>query len=310
MQQKSIIVTHVNPDWDALGASWLLSRFHPATQNATLAFVSAKSPDEVLLQTATAVVDVGLCLAPEKLRFDHHQDDSDPTLSATGLVYKYLCDSGIAKKHPHALTHIESLIRLINDIDVGRRWPESEFSFNLGIHGLLSAERFRLSQVVPRDALFAETAKWAFGTLDLLSNKLAYERTQQNELQRKLVYYSEDRKFCAARSANAMAAFEAGAHVVLIQASPTYLPSGEITYPITLSRAPGIESPCIADVVISILDDSSLNLSHEMRKELTRWWQHPAGFYAGRGTTKAPCGDPIAIKLEELAHIVDAAWKR
>ncbi len=310
MQQKNTIVTHVNPDWDALGASWLLSRFHPDTQNATLAFVSAKAPDEILLGAATAVVDVGLCLDPATLRFDHHQENSDPTLSATGLVYKFLCDTGIAKKHSHSLTHIESLVRLINDIDVGRRWPESEFSFSLGIHGLLSAERFRLSQVVARETLFAETAKWAFGTLDLLSNKLAFERTQQIELQRKLVYCSEDRKFCAARAANAMAAFESGAHVALIQANPTYLPSGEITYPITLSRAPGIASPSIPEVVASILEDGTINLSQEMRKELTRWWQHPAGFYAGRGTTKAPCGDPIAIKLEDLAHIVDAAWKR
>jgi hypothetical protein len=305
-----LIVTHVNPDWDALASSWLLLRFHPGLANAKLAFVSAKEPNEDLLRAATAVVDVGLRHDTATLRFDHHQENSDPKLSATGLVFKHLKESGIAKIHSHALAHLEPLVGLINDVDVGRRWPEAEFSFSLGIHGLLSAERFRLSTAVPKEHLFTEVSQWAFATLDLLCNKLSFEMSQQEELQRRMIYSSADKRFCAARSVGAMAAFEAGAHIALIQASPTHLPTGVVTFPITLSRAPGVAAPDIGDVITSILEDKTVHLSDEIREELKRWWQHPAGFYAGRGTSKAPCPDPISINLEELAKIIDNAWKR
>lgn len=311
MPNTAFIVTHVNPDWDALGAAWLLSRFHPKTTHAQLMFVTAKNPDADMLRAATAVVDVGLVYDAKNLRFDHHQEDYAENLSATGLVYKHLVESGIAGNYFNNLQHIEPLVRLINNVDLGERAPEGEFSFQFGIHALLSAERYRLSTQTDKENLFSEVARWAFGILNLLSEKMSHEARQRIALENKLVYRSEDKRFCAAKSTNDMTVFSAGADVALVMSeSGARLPSGQTTHPITLSRAPGKKEPDIAGLVEEILTKAGPNLDANLREELERWWRHPAGFYAGRGTPKAPCGLPIEIDFLKLAKLVDAFWKR
>ncbi len=310
MPRTAFIVTHVNPDWDALGAAWLLSRFHPKTTHAQLVFVTAKNPPAEILAAATAVVDVGLLYNPHSLRFDHHQEDYTENLSATGLVFKHLKESGVANNYFNNLAHLEPLVKIINDIDMGYRGPDAEFSFQFGIHALLSAERYRLSTIIDKENLFAETARWAFGILDLLSEKMSHETRQRIALESKLVYRSEDGKFCAAKGTNDMTIFSSGADVALVVNDASKLPSGQLTYPITLSRAPGKKEPDIALLVQKILTESGDKISQSLREELERWWKHPAGFYAGRGTPKAPCDIPIAVNFLELAKLVDAAWGR
>jgi hypothetical protein len=306
----AFIVTHVNPDWDALTSAWLLSRFHPKTTHAQLVFVTAKNPPAELLSAATAVVDVGLAYDPNALRFDHHQDDFTENLSATGLVFKHLKENGIANNYFNNLAHIEPIVKLVNNIDMGDRGPEAEFSFQFGIHALLSAERYRLSTMVEKENLFSETARWAFGILDLLCEKMSHEAKQRIAFESKMVFRSEDNKFCAARGTNDMTVFSSGADVALIMTDGSRLPTGGITYPLTLSRAPGKKSPNIAELVESILAQNSHAISPTLRDELTRWWKHPAGFYAGRGTPKAPCEIPITVDFLELAKLINDAWKR
>lgn len=47
---------------------------------------------------------------------------------------------------------------------------------------------------------------------------------------------------------------------------------------------------------------------YKMRDELGRWFLHPGGFFAGRGT--APVFEPVDIDIVTLAQALDAAWKR
>ncbi len=310
MSNTAFIVTHVNPDWDALTASWLLSRFHPHTNHAQLVFVTAKNPPAEILNAAAAVVDVGLCYNPKTLRFDHHQEDFNENLSATGLVFKHLKATGIAKNYLNELAYIEPIVKLVNDIDMGVRGPESDFSFSLGIHALLSAERYRLSTTVDKENLFTEIARWAFGILDLLSEKMHHETKQRLALESKLVFRSADGRFCAARSTNDMTVFSSGAEVALIMSDGIKLANGAISFPITLSRAPGIKEPDIPQIVNNVLLVSNDDVPDSIRTEMQRWWQHPAGFYAGRGTPKAPCETPIALDFHALAKIIDKHWIR
>ena len=47
-----------------------------------------------------------------------------------------------------------------------------------------------------------------------------------------------------------------------------------------------------------------------MYAELQSWYRHEAGFFAGRGTAKAPREDTIAVDLADVARAIDSIWTR
>lgn len=104
------IVTHLNPDVDAICSVWAIRRFMPDFSDARVIFVPAgdtldnKDPD---IDPKIIHVDTGLG------KFDHHQIDTD--ICATVLVYRFLKDNNWLKE-----SEIEALRRLsvlINDMD-------------------------------------------------------------------------------------------------------------------------------------------------------------------------------------------------
>lgn len=124
---RKVIVTHHAPDLDAIGSSWLLKKFdvqHHA--DAKFTFVN---PGEQLSAAAAAElevtdlsnithVDTGLG------KFDHHQADRGKQfISATSLVYDYLC-----QLHPDLTTDrpLKLLVDIITEIDhFGEiHWPD------------------------------------------------------------------------------------------------------------------------------------------------------------------------------------------
>jgi hypothetical protein len=310
MNGTSYIVTHVNPDWDALTSAWLLRKFFPGLSHADLRFASAKAPDPELLAGAAAVVDVGLKYDIDTLRFDHHQEGFDPNTSSSKLVFEFLKTCQHAQRFPHRLEHIACWIDLVNMIDTGHRNAETQFSFSMGLHALLSSEKVRLARKCPRDEVFSRTAEWAFDMLDLLEEKLRYERTQKVDLERKEIIWSSDRRFCVGFEVSEMALFDAGAEVALVLGRPIAQPTGGLSFPITLSRAPGKKEPHMGQLVEHILEHHASEINDSTRAELQRWWRHPTGFYAGRGTAKSPCTEPICINARELGELLDRVWVR
>lgn len=107
------IVTHLNPDQDAIFSVWLVKRFFPGWQNAEVKFVPASEtlnhlpPDE---NPDIIHVDTGLG------KFDHHHT-GDKTICAGVLVLR-------AVKNPHsALLRIAEIIRAV-DHALERSWPD------------------------------------------------------------------------------------------------------------------------------------------------------------------------------------------
>lgn len=92
-----IIVVHTSPDWDAIGSVWLLKKFLPGWDSASLEFVPAgqryknkdlkiKAGEEVIEDYAgDDVIHADTGLGP----LDHHQT-SDKNVSATSLVWDYV----------------------------------------------------------------------------------------------------------------------------------------------------------------------------------------------------------------------------
>ncbi len=108
--ETKTIVTHISPDLDAIGSSWLIKRYMPDWDSADHAFVPAgqtldgKDPDADPL---IIHVDTGLG------KFDHHQ--LKERTSATKRVFDYLAEEGNVKEKD--LIAIEHMVQFITEID-------------------------------------------------------------------------------------------------------------------------------------------------------------------------------------------------
>lgn len=108
-----LIVTHINPDLDAIVSVWLIRRFFPTWKESELFFVPAgktfrnSTPDD---DPDIIHVDTGFG------KFDHHQTDQN--ICAATLVYKEV------KKRHHLSDEnqevLERLLAVVLEIDHGR----------------------------------------------------------------------------------------------------------------------------------------------------------------------------------------------
>lgn len=304
------IVTHVSPDFDAIVSVWLLQRFG-GFEEASVSFVNTGNPDATLLENASAIVDTGKQFKPDKLRFDHHHLSGQAAndTCATMQVWQHLVKSSPSSE----LLNLHPLIDLIFYGDTGR--PEANASRELGIHALLSS--FKSTR--PTDQAIMD---YGFSILDALNSRLQAKAKARAELAEKTVYKSADSLVWAIKhgsQGSSFAAYDEGARLVIFEGEPIEVEGG-ITYPIGLMRGGEWLEPYCGKIVERIIEVCDYELASgtigdfrfesNLKTELSRWFLHPAGFFAGRGTAKAPVFDPIAISLEALAQLVDRVWER
>ena len=118
---EKIIVTHFNPDLDAICSVWLLKRFDSDFNNAEVVFVPAGQTykDAKVGEDEDIVhVDTGLG------KFDHHQH-KERSICAAKLVFNYLKSQRKELEENKALLQ---LIEVVCDIDHFGEvlWPEPE----------------------------------------------------------------------------------------------------------------------------------------------------------------------------------------
>lgn len=280
------IVIHVAPDLDCITGAWLLQRYGGLAENP-IVFVNTGSPDASLLKSARAVVDTGRDYHPESLRFDHHQDPTLP--SAAQLVYNWVCAQNPAAEH---LWHI---VETVDAHDRGLPHPSASHSRGMGLHAIYGASR-------PDDD--AGSLAWGYQLLDALDKA---ERTRvegRKLLDAHTVYRSGDGLVVALRDApqaTSAAAFARGARLVVFA---DYAKNA-----IGCQRAQEWADPHVGALVDTVLHTSDTvgPLTHA---ELARWFRHPAGFFAGRGTAKAPSTDLIAVDVAEIAQELDRWYQR
>lgn len=298
------IVTHTSPDWDAIGAVWLLLRFG-GLADADVVFVNTGQPGDI--GSATAVVDTGRELDPLRLRFDHHQLPGAEAneCSATSLVFQWL------HTDDNRLEYLAPLIDLIYAGDTGRAGYGADTSRMVGIHALLSAWKAR---GLDDHALLMS----GLDTLDTLNDHLRLRAEARAALVGRVVYRSDDGLIVAIKNAPphaTSAAHEMGARLVVFQSD------GEATNAIGIMRAGEQQEPHVGRLVQAILDRAPRVFMEQtvattpqavqaMIAELQSWFLHNGGFFAGRGTAKAPDPRPIDADLRDIAAAIDAAWKR
>lgn len=283
------IVGHVAPDWDCITALWLLQRFGGFAE-AEIKLVNTGTPDPEVLAGAVAVVDTGRVLDIPDHRFDHHQLDDPNSTCAAMQVYKR-----IVRVVP-ALAYLEPLIALIYAGDTGK--PEAAQSRIVGIHAQLSAWKAR---GLADELLIAV----GYDVLDDLAAHLLRQHEARQTLDAHTVYRSADGLLVALEQSSraaVQAAHDAGARLVL------WHRTFEHTETVELWRGgTGPDVDC-GKVVRSAIAD--LVLLIDERDELSSWYLHSAGFYAGRGSDKAPDARPLRASAAILAAYLDAAWER
>lgn len=284
------IVTHQHPDMDAIGAAWLLQRYG-GLADCTVKFVNTGDPDQALLDSAAAVVDTGGVYDTDLLRFDHHTAEPN---SATMMVYRALT------KGRKDMAHLEPLIDLIHADDIGD--PLANQSREVGMHALLSASW-------AEGQSDSEACRFGMMLLNMIDGHLKSRHDARQQFWAKVVYKSDDNSFMAIKDGNKEATdalFEhVGAAIVLFQ-SEIDQPDGSKSYAIGMQRNQKDTTPHLGELVVRAMDDPDTSVA--IRQELMTWFLHPVGFFAGRGTAKAPSSVPIAIDLKELALALDRNW--
>lgn len=299
----TLIITHTNPDWDAITGVWLLERYG-GFDNAEVAFVNTGNPDQELLEKADAVVDTGKVWDTIRCRFDHHHlpgqqaNDTCATKQVFDYVWSYRYD--LAGGMDTEIEHLRPLVDLIFAGDTGR--PEANASREIGLHALLSGYKaWYKEQNPPNEILVA----YGFGLLDVLDVRLRQQAVAKAELAEKAVYKSEDGLVWAIKGStgSTFAAYEEGARIVVFEGEPIEVDGGT-TYPVGIMRAGEWQEPHVGNLAEAVGENPLFT------NEIGKWFKHPAGFFAGKGTPKAPVFEPPDVELVALAKAIDAAWIR
>lgn len=310
----AIIVIHTNPDFDCITGAWLLRRFVPGFEEAIIEFVNTGNPDQVILSRADAVIDTGKIYDPSDFRFDHHQlpGQASSDTCAAAQVFNYLVGKG------GDLAYLQPLIDMIFCGDTGRKDSGADWSRLTGIHALLSGLKAICKERLATEHSFQT---WTFDEhifadgckiLDALETHLRHRYQAKLELDSKVVYKSSDNLLWAIRHGSAgstFAAFEEGARLVVWEGEPLEVKGG-ISYPIGVNRAPEWNWPHCGELIDGLISALDPELSGEIIQELSSWFKHPAGFFAGRGTAKAPVFKPVEIDLERMTRHLDIQWQR
>lgn len=292
-----MIVTHTSPDFDAIGYVWLMQRFGGGADQP-VAFVNTGNPDPDVLASAWSVGDTGREFDPANRRFDHHQlpGRASNDTCATTQTYEWLLSQDATPE----LVAIRPIVELIFCGDTGSPLAGAEWSRNVGIHALLSAQKIRRRSD-------AELMDYGCTLLDDLASVAISRQRGAAQLNMFTTYRSRDGLIVAldgAPQSTTSAAFEAGAKLVFFASEDRG------------SYARGVQRGNSEDGqphVGELIDLVACNTPHlDLITELNQWFLHPAGFFAGRGTAKAPCDTPMreGLTIALIASAVDGVWQR
>lgn len=280
------IVIHQRPDFDCIGAGWLIERY--LLPCAEIRFVRSGQTDE----TATAVVDTGGELDEARLRFDHHQlTGFAANTSATMQVYVYLLTSG------HQVEHLHELMNLIDACDLGIQSQEANTSRTLGIHALLSARKA---------AGASDIELWHYGCslLDDIAAGLLVRHNAQQEFQDSIAWSDEELGVVVLKPDTAQgvsfAAYDAGYDLVFFEGQAKT--GGYVRGMMRRSGCVRYHCGNMVEDLMKYCEDNEWGNS--VHGELATWFRHPAGFFAGISEKGGASNVPCAVPLVSLATLM------
>lgn len=302
-----MIVTHTAPDLDAVCSVWLLKNYGDM-QDHEVVYVNTGAPDPSILEAAAAVVDTGREYDVTRWRFDHHQfpGKGANATCAAALVWDWLiARAPIPSTRFDVLMSIEPLVRLVQQADTGGNEWGANWSRSVGLHALFSSEKVRLRSL-PADVSDPALYQYGADLLDRLAEHLYLQSRARATLREHTVYCSDDGLVRALRDAPqgaTYAAHEEGARLVVF-ADYTRNAIGVVRggegQDVHCGRL--VDAIC-ADTIVGPRDEAIVS-------ELLTWYRHESGFFAGRGTAKAPREDAIIVDVADVARALDRSWQR
>ncbi|HUW21663.1 MAG TPA: chromate resistance protein ChrB domain-containing protein [Candidatus Bathyarchaeia archaeon] len=196
------IITHVNPDLDAIFSVWLVKRFLPGWEKAKVCFVRAgQTLDNLAADSVPGVlhVDVGMG------ELDHHQFIG--LTSATQLTWDYI----LIKRKGQPLSPLETealnrLVPVVTEVDNGRTvaWPEITLDRSqLYLDNLI----YGLKKVITDDEVVVKEGLMILDSLlKAFKDKIRAEEMIENE---SIIFQSPWGKAIACKTGNEMILWEA-----------------------------------------------------------------------------------------------------
>lgn len=279
--QPYLIVTHVAPDLDAALGTWLFRRYLAPSDDIEWVFVPAGETDPA----AYAVIDTGREYEPRRHRYDHHMPEfaMQRSICAASLVYEHALIRATPAQHAE-LVALRPLVEVVTAGDHGRA---PAWSYQVGPHAQASAIRARLrgddqamllslhqliddiaSSLVTRARVAQEFATHAYS----VSEEVVLIRNSSSLLTR----YALD---------------EMGYALALFVSDNRQQLPATVTVGIQRATESALHCGAIVDAVQSLAAEAG---DGEVVAEVQRWYRHPSGFFAGRGTAKAPDPSPIS----------------
>lgn len=289
---RRLIVTHHAPDLDAIAATWMLKRFD-AQHYATAKVVFVNPGDTFPSEEAEALgiqaqdityVDTGLG------QFDHHQADrGQQFISATSLVYDYLCELHPELKDDQSL---QSLTQYCTEIDhFGEiHWPEADHvRYEFMLHELIRGLEFQDPHSDEQQLQFG------FTCLDSVYASLTLRHKAQELLEQ------EGRPFELP---------EAKAFAIETSNDDTLKLAQKQGYELVVRKDPKLGS-----IRIKLRPDTQFDLKpvadliHQRDTEGT-WYYHPSGKMLLNGSSKHRDQRPSPLSLAEIVEIIKLAYAK
>lgn len=289
------IISHSNPDFDAITYLWLMKRYAPEFRDAEINLMPFSQINDDLLGRADSVGDIGGQYYPAQWRFDHHHlpgSQSTDTCAAK-MLWEYLLYLEID------VAHLAPLIEIIHQGDLARTDP-------IGIHSIIWGAGLQKNLITGQRLTDQEMITVGFELLDRVGSWLKHKAYLAVELNKKVIWKSDDNLIWAIRNGSAslnFAAYEAGSRIVVFEGE-TFETDEGTSYPVGASRAPEWQEPHLGELVDSVLPSSPV------ADEFALWFRHNDGFFTGRGSRKAPCYVLPKVDLIVLAVFFDMAWGR
>jgi hypothetical protein len=285
MEAVKLLVTHENPDMDAIGACWLFTRYGGSEfDGVEYYFVHAGDViDRDTLQakelTEHEVIHVDTGLGP----FDHHQPDNTARDSATLRVYDFL-----VKKKPD-LAEDEALKRLVgfvNETDhfAAYHWPEPDkdryvFMLEEVLAGLRSSEHYTDREVMSLGMLCFDGAYTAMKIKVRAEEDLRVKGQEFESVWGKGLFIEN-------KNDEVIKLAQKRGYVVVVR-------KDETTGAIRIKTAPDPEM--------------NLQFVYEKIKQMDQdgtWYYHPSGHMLLNGSRKNQGQVPTKLSLEEVVELV------
>jgi len=279
-----LIITHINPDLDALASIWLIKKFLPGWQNAEVDFVPAgKTYQAKPADSNPDIIHVDTGLG----KFDHHQDN---TFTCSAIrVWQYIKDFFKNKKNSPITDNkkqtINRLVKIVNEIDHFGEvfWPDaSSDRYDFIIERIFDGWKLKYPDQNQR------LCQWGTDCLDGLYQILKAKIYAEEELKKAKEFDSPWGKAVAAETVN-----------------------DEV---IKLAQKTGFKLAIRKDprkgyVRIKSLPSKDINLKplYQALKQVdptATWYLHPSNNMLLNGTAKNPQMKPTRLTLDEIIAIV------